>query len=270
MKTNKHVLKKLGLFTLILTVMSGSTLVNATADDEWNYFIGGYFPATTIDATATAGTSLGDQTLDIDASFSDLFDNMDYGLMGVFIAQKGKLSINVDLVFIGLDINESLPVPPPIGPASANVDLEIQEHELYLGYKAFAQVPALEVIAGARYIDQDIKVNLTTAGPGPLSSSQLATGDSWVDPFIGLRYLGPISNNWSWILRGDIGGFGVGSEFSWRVDAGVRYAFAEKWEAAIGYKVLDIDYETGTSGSLDRYTWDGSESGITFGVGYYF
>ncbi len=137
-----------------------------------------------------------------------------------------------------------------------------------MGYQAFAQYPELELIAGARYIDQDIKVNLTTRGP--LQPPQIVAGDSWVDPFIGLRYFGPINNNWSWILRGDIGGFGVGSDFTWRVDAGASYSFAQQWEAAIWYKILDIDYETGTSGTLDRYSLDGTESGITLGVGYHF
>ena len=62
----------------------------------------------------------------------------------------------------------------------------------------------------------------------------------------------------------------MGSDFAWRVDVGATYSFAKQWEAGIGYKILDIDYETGTSGSADRYTWDGTESGIAVGVGYHF
>ena len=115
-----------------------------------------------------------------------------------------------------------------------------------------------------RYIDQAITVSI------PALPSPLDIGDSWVDPFIGLRYLGPINNKWNWLLRGDIGGFGVGSDFAWRVDAGVTYDITKQWEAAIWYKVLDIDYETGTSGTPSIYKWDGTESGITLGVGYYF
>ena len=75
---------------------------------------------------------------------------------------------------------------------------------------------------------------------------------------------------WNWILRGYIGGFGVGSDFAWRLDAGATYGFGKQWEAAIFYKILSIDYETGTSGAPSIYTWDGTESGITFGVGYHF
>ena len=62
----------------------------------------------------------------------------------------------------------------------------------------------------------------------------------------------------------------MGSDFAWRVDAGVTYRFAKQWEAAFWYKVLDIDYETGSSGNPSLYEWDGRESGITLGIGYYF
>lgn len=38
----------------------------------------------------------------------------------------------------------------------------------------------------------------------------------WVDPIIGLRWLWGFSDRWSLKLRGDIGGFGVGSDFAWQ------------------------------------------------------
>ncbi len=113
-------------------------------------------------------------------------ENLDYGLSGLFIARKGPLSINIDMVFIGL------------------------------------------------------------------------------------RYFAPIYNKWNLYLRADIGGFGVGSDFAWRADAGVTYRFNKNWEAAFFYKALNIDYETGTSGTPSIYKWDGTESGLTLGVGYYF
>ncbi len=46
----------------------------------------------------------GDQVVDIDTSFSDLLDNLDYGVSDIFIARKGSFSINLDLLFVGLNI----------------------------------------------------------------------------------------------------------------------------------------------------------------------
>ena len=264
MKTSTSIFERLIRFTLSVILMSGSTLVQAEQSGDWEYFVGGYLTTTAIDATTTTPGPTGDSVLTIDASFSDILDNLDYGASGIFIAKKGPYSINVDLVAIGLGIDEAAPLPG----VSAHIDVDIREYELYVGYAAFDSQPDLEIITGVRYIDQDITVDITAPFP-PLPSS-LNFGDNWVDPFIGLFYKGPINNKWRWLLRYDIGGFGVGSDFAWRADAGVVYNFAKQWDAAIWYKVLDIDYETGTSGTSSIYKWDGTESGITLGVGYHF
>ncbi len=248
---------------VLMTVLSYSVFAQADADnDDWHYFAAGYLTAASIDAKTTSYTPAGDQELKIDPSFSDLLDNMDYGFSGLFIARKGALSLNIDLVFIGLDIEQSLPLPG----SKANIDMDIREHEFYVGYAAFDAYPELEVITGIRYIDQDISVKITTMG----STQKTNIGDDWIDPFIGLRYTGPINNKWNWHLRGDVGGFDVGSDFAWRVDAGTTYRFDKHWEAAIFYKILDMDYETGTSGTPSIYKWDGQEKGLTLGVGYHF
>lgn len=263
MKTSTSVFERLGCFTLLTIVTFAPALAQAEQSGDWEYFAGGYLTTMAIDATTSSPGPTGDTVIDIDADFSDILDNLDWAASGIFIARKGPLSLNVDLVLVELEIDEATPLPA----TSATIDVGIREYEFFVGYAAFDSQPDLEIIAGARYIDQDITVNITSP---LLPVPTLNIGDDWIDPFIGLRYLGPINNKWAWLLRGDIGGFGVGSDFAWRVDAGVTYDFAKQWEAAIWYKTLDIDYETGTSGTTDIYTWDGTESGITLGVGYYF
>lgn len=248
---------------VLMTVLSYSVFAQADADnDEWTYFVAGYLTAVSIDAKATTYSPAGDQVLKIEPSFSDLLDNMDYGASGIFIARKGAFSLNVDMVFAGITVDESLPLPS----SDMKAEIDLREHEFYVGYAAFDAYPELEIITGVRYIDQDISVKITTPG----FIQKIDTGDDWIDPFIGLRYMGAINNKWNWHLRGDVGGFDVGSDFAWRVDAGATYRVDKHWEAAIFYKILDIDYETGTSGTPSIFKWDGQEKGITLGVGYHF
>jgi hypothetical protein len=234
---------------------------NAAQDEGgWDYFLAGYLTAVSIDADTTAFTPVGDQTIPVDLSFSDVLDTLGKGASGVVSARKGPISINLDMVYADLETSTS----------GIDIDVGLREYELFVGYAAFQQYPDLEIIAGGRYIKQDITLDLKILVPG--IPPKLNIGDDWIDPFIGLRYRGPIAENWNWILRGDIGGFGVGSDFAWRIDAGASYRFGEqkKWQAALFYKVLDIDYETGSSGTPSIYKWDGTESGITLGVGYHF
>jgi hypothetical protein len=68
----------------------------------------------------------------------------------------------------------------------------------------------------------------------------------WVDPFIGLRLGADLTKKLSLVLRGDIGGFGVGSEFTWNASAIFGYHFTPMISAWLGYKALGVDYETGS------------------------
>ena len=111
---------------------------------------------------------------------------------------------------------------------------------------------------------RNVKVNV---GPVGLDVN---VGDDWVDPFVGLLYYGPINDKWSLLVRGDIGGFGVGSDLARRFNAGVTYKFARNWELAFMYKTLNVDYENRKTTDLDYYKWDGTESGLLLGVGYHF
>jgi hypothetical protein len=131
----------LGLFALPANAAQG--------DGDWNFSLGGYMTAMSLDAKSTAFTPAGDQEISLDLSFSDLLDNLDYGASGGFVARKGPLSINVDLVFAGLSTSQSQAFPPPGGfTSTVDIEIDLREHELYVGYAAFEQYPDLEIIAG--------------------------------------------------------------------------------------------------------------------------
>jgi opacity protein-like surface antigen len=94
----------------------------------------------------------------------------------------------------------------------------------------------LDVLAGLRFVELDLDLDLAGVRAGSGSAD-------WVDPWIGARERIPIGGAWSAILRGDVGGFGVGSEFSWQAILGVRAACGDHVLVDVGYRALGIDYE---------------------------
>jgi len=64
------------------------------------------------------------------------------------------------------------------------------------------------------------------------------------------------------IVKGDIGGFDVGSELTWQAYAGLEYQFPNSMYAALGYRALSVDYSSG------GFTYDMVTSGpqIEFGM----
>lgn len=85
------------------------------------------------------------------------------------------------------------------------------------------------------------------------ADAQFSSGfqSTWVDPFVGGRWWVPVSENVDVVFRGDIGGFGAGSQLAWNLIGGFQYeppwrpGGARTTVAAI-YKASDFDYQTGS------------------------
>jgi hypothetical protein len=121
-----------------------------------------------------------------------------------------------------------------------------------LGCSPCAPVGCLEAYAGARayWVDKEVDID-----PGSTVGLTLDSSDEWIDPIVGLRGELHVGDHWSFILEGDVGGFGVGSDLSWHLLGSVTYHFTRHFGIAAGWKILDVDYEE------DDFIWDMQMSG---------
>ena len=133
--------------------------------------------------------------------------------------------------------------------------------------------PVLSVtaLAGARYVrfDSDLKLSIT---PGvldmvPSRITKSATRD-WIDPFIGGRLQLALSDELGLFARGDVGGFGVGSDLTWGFTGGVKWKLDQNMNLVAGYRILDIDYEDG--GGVDKIELDAQLAGPFLSVAFSF
>ena len=90
----------------------------------------------------------------------------------------------------------------------------------------------------------------------------------WADPFVGARLRYAVSPGHEIFVRGDVGGFGVGSRFSWQAIAGYGFDFAVRngitVSGVLDYKALYVDYAEGEGGR--RYEFDMLQHGPVLGV----
>ena len=93
----------------------------------------------------------------------------------------------------------------------------------------------------------------------------------WVDPVVGGRIRYNLAPGQDFILRGDVGGFGVGSQFSWNALAAYSFVFSKRdgvtYSGLLGYRALSADYEQGSGRT--KYVYDvvmhGPVTGLTVG-----
>jgi len=207
--------------------------------------------------------------INIDMSFSDILENLDAGLLGAFEARKGRWGMLFDAIYMKLEGSgtASRTGPGPIGAtATASADLELTQKMFAaaVAYRMQEGRAPIDVIGGLRYskIEADATINgsfFAQAGTVARSAEK-----DWVDPYIGVRALYPIANHWTLVSYVDIGGLGVGSDFTWQAVLGANYEISKTFAAKFGYRYLSVDYDK------DGFVYDMANSGLYLGLGIRF
>jgi hypothetical protein len=219
------------------------------------------------------------QTVDVNAGITDIFGKTDtlLALMANLEARRDKLAFGLDVVFtqmVGSPGVASQRNPVPwlsfSASAGANVKSTLVEIEGTAGYELVRPQPATAIdgLVGVRYwhavTDMSFGFNATGSiqtpeGAGLFTRSIGIAGAStgsmdWADPILGLQVRHEIAPHHRLRLRGDIGGFSVGSQLTWQAMAVYAYEFssgATTWSAVLGYRAIGLDYSPGGSNSID-------------------
>ncbi len=85
---------------------------------------------------------------------------------------------------------------------------------------------------------------------------QKSADQDWLDPIVGMRAQWNITDRFFLAGKSDIGGFGVGSDLAWTLQATAGYQFTEKVSAELGYRYLHTDYSDG------GFKYDIAQAGI--------
>lgn len=125
---------------------------------------------------------------------------------------------------------------------------------------------AWEVYAGARYFSAQLELGARPGRAAPLPGVRQVR--TWVDPIVGGKVTWELGNRWGFDLQGDIGGFGIGSDFAWNLRAGVHYRPWQQASFELGFKVTDMDYTDGSG--TDRFEWDAALWGPYLAVNFHF
>lgn len=204
----------------------------------------------------------GDQTIgslsgSIDVDFSDVVDNLEIAFIGRIEAMHNNTwGLAFDINYLDLENTDTIP-----NGVSRKFDLDLTVAEL-TGLRRFEFGDnALDLLLGLRYTDLSVDVDLT--GVIAADGSQ-----DWVDPIVGGRYIWSLVDRVSLIARGDIGGFGVGSDFAWHVLALIHWQPFDAVSFIAGYRALDMDYEDGSVGSPNYFNYDATVHGPVLGVNF--
>jgi len=129
---------------------------------------------------------------------------------------------------------------------------------------------SFDLLGGGRYMNLEGEVDVRTGGP--LAGPGLAIGrtfgrrEEWVDPIVGGRLRWDIDEKLAAAVRFDFGGFNIGngSNLTWNLLAGIDYKLKENMSLKAGYRILDIDYDSGSG--TNEFGLDAQFRGPIFGL----
>jgi hypothetical protein len=211
------------------------------SDTGWEFSVIPYGWLMGIDGTVTVK---GNKT-DVDVTFSDILDNLDFagevqlearkGRWGMFL-QPNYMKVSDDGKTRGIETDTTLQV----------LFMEFggfyRAREWTIGGDSRKPV-TLDVLAGGRYWDFKTEIDLRD----PVSGTRIdeTKRNDFVDPFIGFRLGVSLAESLMLNLRWDIGGFDMTSEssnFTWNALAVLGYEVSKVTTLYAGYRGLGIDH----------------------------
>jgi len=256
-----------GVFGTTLAAMATPMRAAETTGEAWQFEVTPYVFGAGLRGT----TGVGQVQADIDSSFGDIMKHFDSGFMAAAEARKGPWVFAFDGVYFRLKDQGTRSWQGPGGIGSATGDLEATVaqlvYQIAVGYRVVdTSATKLDVFGAGRYTRLDTDLNLvTTTGPLlPGGTRNASASADWWDPVFGFRVVLPFAEHWSFMGYGDIGGFGVGSKFTYQLIAGVNWEFAKSFTAKAGYRYLYQDYDK------NNFLWDIAAHGAYLGLGIAF
>lgn len=262
------------------------------ASSGWEFSMTPYAWLIFITGEQTAGTT----TSDINTNLFEIIDEAKelYAFMSDQELRKGRLGIFADVHWAKVRVPTkaafegeipTLPALPSLpidlqAKGGATVNIVIAEpgvaYEIFNRSSGgsfkdpanFERSTSIDVLAGARYwyLKTEIALNVTATVSLPaLGLSRTGGGRvdatntiDWWDPYVGVRVRQQRGPGRELVLRGDIGGFGVGSDFTWQLEGLYNVdtrLFGYDVTAQLGYRALYADYEQGSGSNTVGFDW---------------
>lgn len=221
-----------------------------------------------------------------------VLESLDFAWMSYMQARRGGLTLFSDVIYADVSNSDSFATSKTFSPhvsgtlgATLSADYRywiveagamFEINRWHLGHGPGETDTALELLAGGRYWNQQLDVDVSLAGTanidGLVISGSRAIARSgtvdWIDPFVGARLHYILAPGEELIVRGDIGGFGLGSQFTWQAMATYNWFLTQHGpltlDGYLGWRALYVDYDQGSGTS--RYEFDVLQQGPVVGV----
>jgi hypothetical protein len=207
-----------------------------------------------------------------DVKFTDILKRLDMIAVGSLYARYQRWEIFADGQYMKITDTAAL---PGLLFDTARVSLKSAFAEAFIGYRLInCEKGVLSLFAGARYnyMSGDLRIAQDNDPRFPALREHLGIPDSlkvsgsidWVDPVIGIGGKVRVAKPVAIYAKGDIGGFGAASDFTWQVQGGVEFQVTRWLWSDVGWRYMKFDYTSGGFTNKTELNGPFIETGINF------
>jgi len=243
MKNFKSILliKLLLIFSLITIIHQIPTFAQTDKKErKMDFLVEPYIMFPNMDGETGMGELL---NIPVDANPGDIFSRLQMAFMLNMELKTDKWAVTSDLVYMRLnqDIRPGLVI---------NSGEVTAKQFIWEAAGLYRIRPFLEVGIGGRLNSLEVEVDANinqVPGIGDGRFFSRSQKETWYDPIIVTRLTTDFREKWELQFRGDIGGFGIGSDLTWQLQGYVGYRFSDLFLLTAGYRVIYMDFESGQS-----------------------
>jgi hypothetical protein len=164
---------------------------------------------------------------------------------------RADITNRIDDSLGGEQRRPSIPIAPLGGRIRERIAERVENFILEREAALRARIDALKLKGAARRAAVQRAVNAAKARIANQLAFRLdkslnqtfSRDDYWFDPYLGLRGRYNFNKVFYTAVRGEIGGFDVGSELMWEVEGAIGINLTRSIFTEIGYRALSVDYE---------------------------
>jgi len=219
-------------------------------DEGWHWSVSPYLWFAGIHGTVGSNG----RDVSVHASFSDIFHNLNIGLMGVVEPQYKRFGAPVDFLWMKLSDDKGLPFQ--VGPTSIKVELNQTMLTPKVSYRIVdGELVKVDGNFGIRYFHLGTTLKFEPSGFLP----SFYQSENWVDYVTGARIIATPAPKIMVTIAGDVGA--GGSDLDYQVAGFLGYKVKPNIILQAGYRYLDVDYRPKST-----FVYDTATSGLILGA----
>ncbi len=260
MKTQSRLLMLMILLIGGVRLFAQDSLQQSAPNSRWHFRVEPYMMFPNMSGNTGVGLL---PLVSVDAGSSDILSKLHMGGMLNLEAANDKWAVNSDLLFMNLEQDAK----PSTLVNSGKVNMKQLGWEL-AGFRRVSKYLEFGIGGLLNSLEADMNISRNLAGGGTQTQSGKKS-KTWVDPMIITRLSTPPAiKKFMGQFRGEIGGFGIGSDFTWQLQVMAGYRFSKLFDITAGYRAISIDYVSGEGASSFIYDMTTYGPMVRFGFNF--